>query len=131
VSFNVAMLKQMREEGLDFDAAIRVLEAGEHKADPTAAERKRRQRAKEKSQRDVTRDGGSNDIDILTSPENENSEPKGSSQKVRFASRHSCRALGWLGGNAETHPEDPDEQGPVSCNRRTAPPSRRGRMAAW
>jgi hypothetical protein len=81
VSFNVAMLKQMREEGLDFDAAIRVLEAGEHKSDPTAAERKRRQRAKEKSQRDVTRDGGSNDIDILTSPENENSEPKGSSQK--------------------------------------------------
>jgi hypothetical protein len=76
VSFNVAMLKQMRAEGLDFDAAIRVLEAGEKRADPTAAERKRRQRAKAASRRDVTRDPP-NDIDILTP--REVSEAKASS----------------------------------------------------
>jgi 5-methylcytosine-specific restriction endonuclease McrA len=44
VSFNVAMLKQMRAEGLDFDAAIRVLEAGEKRADNTNAERQARYR---------------------------------------------------------------------------------------
>lgn len=52
--YNVAILKAMQAEGLDLDACIRVLEAGEKRADPTAAERKRRQRAK--SRRDVTRD---------------------------------------------------------------------------
>lgn len=61
MSFNVAMLEAMQAEGLDLAACIRVLSAGEQKADPTAAERKRRQRAKEKaerdmSHRDVTRD---------------------------------------------------------------------------
>ena len=45
MSFNVAMLKAMRAEGLDFDAAIRVLEAGEGKSDPTNAERQTRYRA--------------------------------------------------------------------------------------
>lgn len=54
MSFNVAMLEAMQAEGLDLDACIRVLKAGEKKSDPTAAERKRRQRAK--SHRDVTRD---------------------------------------------------------------------------
>lgn len=49
MSFNVAMLKQMREEGLDFDAAIRVLEAGEHRADPTANERQKRCRANKRA----------------------------------------------------------------------------------
>lgn len=60
MSFNVAMLKQMRDEGMSLDACIRVLEAGEKRADPTAAERKRRQRAK--SQRDVTRDPPNDNI---------------------------------------------------------------------
>jgi hypothetical protein len=63
MGFNVAMLKAMEAEGLDLSACIRVLEAGEKKADPTAAERKRRQRAK--SQRDVTRDPP-NDNNTLT-----------------------------------------------------------------
>jgi hypothetical protein len=49
VSFNVAMLKQMKAEGLDFDASIRVLEAGEKKADATNAARQARHRAKKAS----------------------------------------------------------------------------------
>jgi hypothetical protein len=64
----------MRAEGLDLDACIRIIRAGENKADPTAAERKRRQRKREKDAQEanghavtVTRDKGSNDIDILTS----------------------------------------------------------------
>lgn len=73
MSFNVAMLEAMQAEGLDLDACIRVLRAGEKRSDPTAAERKRRQRSRDKSRRDVTRD-----------PPNDNtltprSEPKGSS----------------------------------------------------
>ena len=42
------MLKALREEGLDLDACIRVIEAGEKKADPTNAERQSRYRAKRK-----------------------------------------------------------------------------------
>lgn len=49
MSFNVAMLKQMRAEGLDFDACIRILEAGEQKIDATATERQRRCRARKKA----------------------------------------------------------------------------------
>ncbi len=49
MSFNVAMLKAMQAEGLDFDAAIRVLEAGEKKADRTNAERQARYRTKRKN----------------------------------------------------------------------------------
>lgn len=74
MSFNAAMLEAMRAEGLDLDACIRVVRAAENKADPTAAERKRRQRKREKEAVavdghavTVTRDKGSNDIDILTS----------------------------------------------------------------
>ena len=66
MSFNVAMLKQMQAEGLSLDACIRVLEAGEKRGDPTAAERKRRQRANEKSRRDSHGVTPPNDIDILT-----------------------------------------------------------------
>jgi hypothetical protein len=54
VSFNVAMLKQMKAEGLSLDACIRVLEAGEKKADPTAAERMRKMRSKRAIKADVT-----------------------------------------------------------------------------
>ena len=72
MSYNVAILKAMQAEGLDLDACIRVLEAGEKKADPTAAERKRRQRAK--SRRDVTRDPP-NDIDNLTPGVEANASP--------------------------------------------------------
>jgi hypothetical protein len=84
LSFNVAMLEAMQEEGLDLSACIRVLSAAEKKADPTAAERKRRQRAKEQterdmSQRDVTRDKGSNERDNLTSKEGLPQEDKSSS----------------------------------------------------
>jgi hypothetical protein len=71
VSFNVAMLKQMQAEGLDFDAAIRVLEAGEKKADPTNAQRQARYREKAKAGKGsnavtVTPVTPPNDIDILT-----------------------------------------------------------------
>jgi hypothetical protein len=68
VSFNVAMLKQMQAEGLDFDAAIRVLEAGERRSDPTAVDRQRKCRAKKANGHavTVTRDSPPNDRDILT-----------------------------------------------------------------
>jgi len=49
VSFNVAMLKQMQAEGLDLDACIRVLEAGEKKRDKTNAKRQARHRARKAS----------------------------------------------------------------------------------
>lgn len=79
MSFNVAMLEAMQAEGLDLDACIRVLKAGERRPDPTAAERMRNMRARKKAapvtQRNVTRTPP-NDIDILTP---EVSEPIGSS----------------------------------------------------
>lgn len=46
MSVNAAMLKALREEGLDLDACIRVIEAGEKKADPTNAARQARHRAR-------------------------------------------------------------------------------------
>ena len=50
------MLEAMKAEGLDLDACIRVLSAGEKRVDTTAAERQRRSRAKRASRRDITRD---------------------------------------------------------------------------
>lgn len=48
MSFNSAMLEQMKAEGLDLDACIRIVKAGEKKADPTNAERQARYREKRK-----------------------------------------------------------------------------------
>jgi hypothetical protein len=86
MSFNAAMLEAMRAEGLDLDACIRVVRAAENKSDPTAAERKRRQRVREKEGQEtnghavtVTRDKGSNDRDILTS---QNSPPNVISNEI-------------------------------------------------
>lgn len=55
------MLRQMRDEGLDLEACIRVFEAAERKADPTNAARQARHRAKRKASEEsnavtVTRD---------------------------------------------------------------------------
>jgi hypothetical protein len=64
MSFNTAMLKQMREEGLDLDACIRVLEAGEKRADATNAQRQARFRAKKRA--------GSNTVTVTpVTPPNE------------------------------------------------------------
>lgn len=63
MSFNVAMLKAMKAEGLDFDAAIRVLEAGEKKADRTNAERQARYRTNK----------GRNAVTVTRYPPNDNS----------------------------------------------------------
>ena len=82
MSFNVAMLKAMRAEGLDFDAAIRVLEAGEKKSDPTNAARQARHREKKRNAVTVTPVTPPNDIDILT-PQAQVSEPSGSSPSPR------------------------------------------------
>lgn len=74
MAFCAAMLEQMKAEGLDLDACIRVLKAGEKKSDPTNAERQARHRAKNNAVT-VTDDGFPNDIDILTpsgSPTNSN-----------------------------------------------------------
>lgn len=78
MSFNVAMLKAMQAEGLSFEAAIRILEAGEGQTD-TAAEKRRawdrqRKRDKRETEKAVSTghstgnppDGFPNDIDILT-----------------------------------------------------------------
>lgn len=76
MSFNVAILEQMKAEGLDFDAAIRVLKAGEGKSDPTNAERQKRYRAKRKSNGvTVTRDAPN---DIILNP----CEPIGSNEPI-------------------------------------------------
>lgn len=85
MSFNTAMLRAMRDEGLDLDACIRVLEAGEKKADPTNAARQARHREKRKSAKaesngvTVTGVTPPNDIDILTP--HEVSEDKSSSPR--------------------------------------------------
>jgi hypothetical protein len=75
VSVNAAMLKAMRDEGLSLDACIRILEAGERKADRTNAERQARHRTRKRNAVTVTVTPP-NDIDTLTP---EVSEPNGSS----------------------------------------------------
>jgi hypothetical protein len=82
VSFNVAMLKQMRAEGLSFEAAIRVLEAGEEKRS-SGAERQARYRERKRNESDVTRDvtPSPNEIDILTPTREEKPEAKASVKK--------------------------------------------------
>lgn len=55
MAFNSAMLEQMKAEGLDLDACIRILRAGEKKADTTNAERQARHRAKRRNAVTVTR----------------------------------------------------------------------------
>jgi hypothetical protein len=72
VSFNAAMLEQMKAEGLDLDACIRVLKAAERKTDPTNAERQARHRAKNNGESNARYSNGvtpPTDIDILTPPE--------------------------------------------------------------
>lgn len=69
MSVNSAMLEAMKAEGLDLDACIRIIKAGERRADPTNAERQARHRAKKKAESNgvtVTRDTPPNDRDILT-----------------------------------------------------------------
>ena len=85
MSFNAAMLEQMKAEGLDLDACIRVLKAAERKPDPTNAERQARFRENKKAERNavtVTPVTPPNDRDILT-PQAEVSEPDGSSPQPR------------------------------------------------
>ena len=97
MSFSLSMLKQMRAEGLDFDAAIRVLEADEPKID-TAAEKRRawdRERKREKRQSGGMSGGnppdvGFNERDNLTSREEIPQEAKASlpqPKKTRPSSR--------------------------------------------
>lgn len=93
MTFNVAMLEAMRAEGLDLDACIRILSAGEKRTDPTAAERQQRRREKVKaerdmSQRDVTRDGSpneyiSNPSDQITSEANASSVARPKNKRAR------------------------------------------------
>lgn len=80
MGFNVAMLEAMQAEGLDLDACIRVLKAGEKKADPTNAERQARHRAKRKEAKDNARysNGVTPPNDNISNPPC--SEPNGSSQ---------------------------------------------------
>lgn len=81
MSFNSAMLEQMKAEGLDLDACIRVLKAAERKSDPTNAERQARHRAKKRNTVTVTPVTPPNDKDILTPSGSEKPEPKGSVKK--------------------------------------------------
>lgn len=82
MNFNAAALKLMADKGLTAHDIAEIALANEKRADPTAAERKRRQRTKDKSQRVVTRDSPPNDKDILT-PQVQVSEPSGSSPEPR------------------------------------------------
>lgn len=69
MNFNAAALQLMLDKGLTLADVVEIASANEKRADPTAAERKRRQRERDKSQRDVTRDTLPNERDILTPPE--------------------------------------------------------------
>jgi len=66
MSFNAAALKLMLEKGLTLGDVVEIADANERRADRTATERKRRQRSREASRRDVTRDTVSPNEDILT-----------------------------------------------------------------
>lgn len=75
MSFNSAMLEQMKAEGLDLDACIRIVKAGEKKADPSNAQRQARHRERRKGAKAESNGvtvtgvtGFPNDKDILTLP---------------------------------------------------------------
>jgi hypothetical protein len=76
MGLTAAAIQTMADKGLSAQDIADIARANEKRADPTATERKRRQRAKAASRRDVTRDPP-NDIDILTP--REVSEAKASS----------------------------------------------------
>jgi len=70
VNFSAAALRLMAEKGLSLLDVAEIVAANDVRADPTANERQRRCRANKKRNGHtvtVTRDKGSNDIDILTS----------------------------------------------------------------
>jgi hypothetical protein len=77
VALNSAMLEQMKAEGLDLDACIRIVKAGEKRADPTNAERQARFRAKGKRNTVTVTGVTPNDNNTLTP----GSEAKASSPK--------------------------------------------------
>jgi len=56
MSLNAAALRIMQEKGLTLDDVVQIAAAMEVRKDNTAADRKRRQRERDKSRRDVTRD---------------------------------------------------------------------------
>ena len=88
MNFNVAMLKQMRDEGLDLDACIRVLEAGEPAKSPAAVRQKRYRDNKRNVTRDVT--VSPNERDNLTpseTPSNSN-ELDTPSEKIELKPEH-------------------------------------------
>lgn len=76
MALNSAMLEQMKAEGLDLDACIRILKAGEKKADPTNAERQARYRAKRKDNAVTVTPSAPNDI--ILNP----CEPIGSNEPI-------------------------------------------------
>jgi hypothetical protein len=78
MSLNAATIEFLLSKGLSGEDLLEVARRSERRIDPTATERKRRQRAK--SRRDVTRDPP-NDIDILTP--HEASEANASSPQPR------------------------------------------------
>lgn len=67
MSLNAATIEFLLSKGLSGQDLLEVARRSEMRSDTTATQRKRRQREREMSQRDVTRDKGSDDIDILTS----------------------------------------------------------------
>ena len=71
MNLNSAALKLMAAKGLTLDDVAEIVAANEVRQDSTATERKRRQRARDKSRRDVTRD-----------PPNDNSLTPGSEAKA-------------------------------------------------
>lgn len=93
MNFNSAALQLMLDKGLTLADVVEIASANERRADPTATERKRRQRAKDKverdmSRRDVTRDtppvGSPKDINQTPSlPPAQVSEPSGSEPSPR------------------------------------------------
>jgi hypothetical protein len=92
MSFNAAALKLMADKGLSAHDIAEIAAAAERRSDPTATERKRRQRAKEKSERDmsrrdVTRDPAPNERDNLTPTREEKPSPKGEVKKIDRGSR--------------------------------------------
>jgi len=102
MSLNAAALRIMADKGLSLDDVIDIAQALEVRKDPTATERKRRQRERDKSQRDVTRDTGSpyEDTSIPSTPDypddaNASPPPRQPVSEAFGIWKEAAAAVGW------------------------------------
>lgn len=72
MSLNADAIAYLASKGLSLEEVVEFARLQERRSDPTAAERKRRQRAKDMSHRDVTRDIPADKVKSATPPKKKN-----------------------------------------------------------